>query len=135
MIYKLIFICSYLFLFQNNTNIDFLGIKEIYKKDSKVSFNIKNNSSKLRSYNIGLQVYINNEWRETASDITNLNSKTTRIFKIKPNMKNLVTMNLNDRFFKGNSRLKKYRFFIELRNENSLRINENKITSNTFEIE
>lgn len=99
MIFRLIFIFSFLLFFQKSDKLIFSDIKKIYTRNSKISFSIKNNSSENISYNVGLEILIDNEWREIASNITNLNSKATQIFKIKPNIPQYFTLDLKNPFF------------------------------------
>ncbi len=83
MMFRLILIFSFLLSIQESDRIAFSGIKKIYTKNSKVNFSIKNNSSDKIIYNVGLEILIDNSWKEITSNITNLNSKATQIFKTK----------------------------------------------------
>lgn len=135
MIFRLIFISSFLLFFQKSDKLIFSDIKKIYARNSKISFSIKNNSSENIIYNVGLEILVDNEWRETASNITNLNSKVTQIFKTKPNLLQSFTLDLKNTFFKQRREKLKYRFFISLRNSD-YSIKENSIiTSDAFVIE
>lgn len=135
MMFRLILIFSFLLFVQKSDRIAFSDIKKIYTKNSKVNFSIKNNNSQTTIYNVGLEILINNEWHETSSDITNLNSKATRLFKTKSNLSQSFTLDLKNTFFKGNRGKFKYRFFVSLRNSDYSIKENSKITSDAFVIE
>ena len=135
MIFRLVLIFSFLLCIQESDKIAFSGIQKIYTKNSKVNFSIKNNSSDKIIYNVGLEILIDNSWKEIASNITNLNSKATQIFKTKPNIPQHFTLNLKNSFFKHRREKIKYRLFISLRNSDYSIKENSKITSDAFVIE
>jgi hypothetical protein len=97
---------------QDTANIEFINLNKSYKSSDKIEFEIKNHFSDTVFYFIGLESYMDENWRETINDISRPLSKSSKILKLASGEENKVVhqfKDLPDDYF---DRFVKFRFVV-----------------------
>ena len=97
-----------------NTMNDILidNIRESYLNDESFEVTLNNRATSTLFYYVGIECYINEEWREVVNDITNPKSKSSKISKVNSNETKNISFAIDSVLNDFNPNFDKYRLKI-----------------------